>query len=77
MTLANAKVLYAHFKEIGREAEAKDLERRFPELKEEPKEEPAKPNTPPSKPQKPKKDTPPPPPEKKSLLSKAKEAFKK
>lgn len=40
MTLANAKVLYAHFLEIGRKAEAEDLERRYPELKKpEPKPE--------------------------------------
>ena len=32
MTLANAKVLYAHFKAIGREVEALQLESRYPEL---------------------------------------------
>ena len=35
MTLENAKVLYKHFKLIGREAEAAQLVGRFPELKED------------------------------------------
>ena len=33
MTLANAIVLHKHFKAIGREVEAAQLERRHPELK--------------------------------------------
>ena len=32
MTLSNAKVLYKHFKEIGRLDAAKQLEERYPEL---------------------------------------------
>ena len=40
MTLESSKILYAHFLEIGRVADAEQLLIRFPELKEKPKEEP-------------------------------------
>lgn len=80
MTLANAKVLHAHLKKIGRTADLLSIERRYPKLaeklEEKPVEEEKKVLDPPVK-EKPKPKKTSPPPEKKSLSSKAKDAFKK